>query len=216
MFVAGGVVATQCEAEGFRRMTWFPDRPDVLARYTVRLTADRKRFPVLLSNGNPVDSGELDDGRHWIIWDDPIPKPSYIFAVVAGQLAALRDRFVTRSGREVALAIYTAEELAEKCDFAMASLKRSMEWEENVYGLECDLDVYNVVALDDWAGAMENKGLNIYDAASIIAGPNVTTDNDYMVIERIIGHEYFHNWSGNRVSRSGVCARHVRAGREKN
>jgi aminopeptidase N len=200
MFVAGGVVATQCEAEGFRRMTWFPDRPDVLARYTVRLTADRKRFPVLLSNGNPVDSGELDDGRHWIIWDDPIPKPSYIFAVVAGQLAALRDRFVTRSGREVALAIYTAEELAEKCDFAMASLKRSMEWEENVYGLECDLDVYNVVALDDWAGAMENKGLNIYDAASIIAGPNVTTDNDYMVIERIIGHEYFHNWSGNRVT----------------
>jgi aminopeptidase N len=200
MFVAGGVVATQCEAEGFRRMTWFPDRPDVLARYTVRLAADKQRFPVLLSNGNPVGRGELDDGRHWIVWEDPAPKPSYIFAVVAGQLESLRDRFITRSGREIALAIYTSPELVEKCDFAMASLKRAMEWEENVYGLECDLDVYNVVALEDWAGAMENKGLNIYDAAGIIAGPRVTTDNDYMVIERIIGHEYFHNWSGNRVT----------------
>ena len=200
MFVAGGVVATQCEAQGFRRMTWFPDRPDVLARYTVRLTVDKKRFPVLLSNGNPIDQGDLDDGRHWIVWDDPIPKPSYIFAVVAGQLDSLADKYVTRSGREVALAIYTSAELVEKCDFAMASLKRSMKWEEDVYGLECDLDVYNVVALEDWAGAMENKGLNIYDAAGIIAGPRVTTDNDYMVIERIIGHEYFHNWSGNRVT----------------
>lgn len=200
MFVAAGVVATQCEAEGFRRMTWFPDRPDVLARYTVKLTADKQRFPVLLSNGNPVDRGELDDGRHWVVWDDPAPKPSYIFAVVAGDLASLEDHFVTKSGREVALAIYAAQELIGKCDFAMASLKRSMQWEEEVYGLECDVDVYNVVALEDWAGAMENKGLNIYDAAGIVAGPRVTTDNDYMVIERIIGHEYFHNWSGNRVT----------------
>jgi aminopeptidase N len=200
MFVAGGVVATQCEAEGFRRLTWFPDRPDVLTRYTVRLTADKERFPVLLSNGNPTTGGELEDGRHWVVWNDPIPKPSYIFAVVAGRLAALEDRFVTRSGREVALAIYTSQERVNQCEFAMASLKRSMKWEEDVYGLECDLDVYNVVALDDWAGAMENKGLNIYDAAGIVAGPTVTTDNDYMVIERIIGHEYFHNWSGNRIT----------------
>jgi aminopeptidase N len=200
MFMAGGVLATQCEAQGFRRMTWFPDRPDVLARYTVRLTADKKRFPVLLSNGNPVDRGELDDGRHWIVWEDPAPKPSYIFAVVAGQLESLEDRFVTRSGRDVALAIHTSAELVGECAFAMASLKRAMEWEEQVYGLECDVDVYNIVALEDWAGAMENKGLNIYDAAGIIAGPMVTTDNDYMVIERIIAHEYFHNWSGNRVT----------------
>jgi aminopeptidase N len=200
MFVAGGVVATQCEAEGFRRITWFPDRPDVLAPYTVRLTADRKRFPVLLSNGNPIDTGDLDDGRHWIVWDDPAPKPSYIFAVVAGQLASLEDSFVTRSGRDIALAIYTSAELIGKCAFAMQSLKRSMQWDEDIYGLECDVDVYNVVALEDWAGAMENKGLNIYDAAGIVAGPDVTTDNDYMVIERIIGHEYFHNWSGNRVT----------------
>ena len=200
MFVAGGIVATQCEAEGFRRITWFPDRPDVLTSYTVRLTADKQRFPVLLSNGNPIDSGELDDGRHWIVWDDPAPKPSYIFAVVAGQLASLEDRFVTQSGRDVALAIYTSAELIGKCAFAMQSLKRSMQWDEDVYGLECDVDVYNVVALEDWAGAMENKGLNIYDAAGIVAGPRVTTDNDYMVIERIIGHEYFHNWSGNRVT----------------
>jgi aminopeptidase N len=200
MFMAGGVLATQCEAQGFRRMTWFPDRPDVLARYTVRLTADKKRFPVLLSNGNPIDRGDLDDGRHWIVWEDPAPKPSYIFAVVAGQLESLEDRFVTGSGREVSLAIHTSAELVGKCAFAMASLKRAMEWEEQVYGLECDVDVYNIVALEDWAGAMENKGLNIYDAAGIIAGPMVTTDNDYMVIERIVAHEYFHNWSGNRIT----------------
>jgi aminopeptidase N len=200
LFVAGGVLATHCEAEGFRRITYFPDRPDVLATYTVTLSADRKRFPVLLSNGNLVSQGTGDDGRHWATWHDPYPKPCYIFAVVAGDMGWLEEHYETRSGRPVRLRIYANHAKVAICRHAMDSLVRAMRWDEQEYGLEYDLDTYNVVALDDFAGAQENKGLNVFDVQTIVAHPDVATDDDYMVIERIVGHEYFHNWTGNRVT----------------
>lgn len=200
LFALDGKLATQCEAEGFRQITYFTDRPDVLARYRVTLTADKARYPVLLSNGNPVARGETDDGRHWVVWEDPYPKPSYIFAVMAGDFGLLSDSFTTASGREVTLGIYADAEVIPQCGFAMEVVKRSLAWDEMVFGLEYDLDRYNIVALSGWAGAMENKGLNLFEAHGIVTDPETTTDDDYVIIERIIGHEQFHNWTGNRVT----------------
>ncbi len=200
LFELGGKLATQCEAEGFRRMTFFPDRPDVLATYRVTLHGDRARYPQLLSNGNLVAQGDEPDGRHWAMWEDPYPKPSYIFAVMAGDFSVLRDEHVTAGGRRVALAIHADHELIGRCRFAMDALKRSFKWDEETYGLEYDLDTFNIVALTGWAGAMENKGLNLFEAHGIVADPQITTDSDYVIIERIIGHEQFHNWTGNRVT----------------
>ncbi|MEI9994336.1 MAG: aminopeptidase N [Rhizomicrobium sp.] len=200
LFELGGKLATQCEAEGFRDITYFLDRPDVLARYRVTLRADAAKYPVLLSNGNPESAGMLPDGRHWATWVDPWPKPSYIFGVFAGDFGLLEDSFVTRSGRPVKLGIYADHDLVSRCRFAMDVVKRSLAWDEETYGLEYDLDVYNIVALTGWAGAMENKGLNLFEAHGIVTDPDITTDGDYVIIERIIGHEQFHNWTGNRVT----------------
>ncbi len=201
LYVSGGNFCTQCEAEGFRRITYFLDRPDVMARYTTTVVADRARCPVLLSNGNPVDRGELGDGRHWVRWEDPFPKPSYLFALVAGDLACVEDEFVTVSGRRVLLQVYVQRHNLDKCAHAMDSLKRAMRWDEEVYGREYDLDRFMIVAVDDFnMGAMENKGLNIFNSACVLASPQTATDADYESILGIVGHEYFHNWSGNRVT----------------
>ena len=201
LYVSGGSLCTQCEAEGFRRITFFPDRPDVLARYRVRLEADAARYPVLLANGNRVDSGPLPEGRHFAVWEDPFPKPSYLFALVAGDLACVSDRYATRSGREVALEVYVEHHNRERCDHALASLKRAMRYDEEAFGREYDLDVYMIVAVDDFnMGAMENKGLNLFNAKYVLASPDTATDDDYVHIESVIAHEYFHNWSGNRVT----------------
>ena len=201
LYKSSGNFCTQCEAEGFRRITWFSDRPDVLARFKVRITADKNHYPVLLANGNPEQSGELENGKHWALWTDPWPKPSYLFALVAGDLAHIEDRFETRSGRDVSLRIYTEHHNIDQCEHAMRSLKKSMQWDEDVYGREYDLDVYNIVAVDDFnMGAMENKGLNIFNSKYVLAVPETATDIDYEGIEAVIGHEYFHNWSGNRVT----------------
>ncbi len=201
LYLSGDSLCTQCEAEGFRRITFYPDRPDVLARFTTTLVADPERFPVLLSNGNRVEAGRLDDGRHWVRWEDPFPKPSYLFALVAGPLAELTDRYLTASGREVTIAFYVEPHNAGRCGHAMESLKRAMRWDEQVYGREYDLDRYMVVAVDDFnMGAMENKGLNIFNSKFVLASPETATDQDYVNIESVIGHEYFHNWSGNRVT----------------
>jgi len=200
LYHSGHMLCTQCEAEGFRRITFYPDRPDVMARFTVTLRGDRARYPVLLSNGNPVAQGEAGD-RHWVRWEDPFPKPSYLFAVVAGQLECVEDRFTTRSGREVALRLYVEKENLGKTDHALASLKQAMRWDEETYGREYDLDIYMIVAVNDFnMGAMENKGLNIFNASCVLASPETATDGDYYNIQSIIGHEYFHNWSGNRVT----------------
>jgi aminopeptidase N len=201
LYASGGILCTQCEAEGFRRITPFPDRPDVLSRYQVRLTADKARYPVLLSNGDPIASGDLDDGRHWAQWDDPFPKPSYLFALVAGDLQANRDQFVTRSGRTVDLGIWVRAEDLPKTSHAMAALKTSMAWDETVYGREYDLAVFNIVAVADFNfGAMENKGLNVFNSRYILADPETATDQDYDGVAGVVAHEYFHNWSGNRVT----------------
>ncbi|MEN8803216.1 MAG: aminopeptidase N [Thiogranum sp.] len=201
LYVSGGMFCTQCEAEGFRRITFFPDRPDVMARYTTTLVADKSRYPVLLSNGNVVEQGEMDDGRHWVSWQDPFPKPSYLFALVAGDLFCQEDRFQTCSGRDVSLKIFVEHENRHKCDHAMASLKQAMKWDEETYGREYDLDIFMLVAVNDFnMGAMENKGLNIFNASCVLATPETATDADYYNIQSIIGHEYFHNWSGNRVT----------------
>jgi aminopeptidase N len=201
LYISGGNFCTQCEPEGFRRITWFPDRPDVMARYTVTMRADKTRFPVLLSNGNPVQSGELADGRHWARWVDPHPKPSYLFALVAGDLVPVEDSFTTVSGRDVRLAIWVRRGDEDKCAHAMASLKKSMRWDEEVFGLEYDLDMFNIVAVSDFnMGAMENKGLNVFNTRYVLAKPEAATDTDYQNIESVIAHEYFHNWTGNRVT----------------
>jgi len=201
LYVSGGNFCTQCEAEGFRKITYYLDRPDVMARYTTTITADKSRYPVLLSNGNPVERADLDDGRHRATWVDPFPKPSYLFALVAGDLARVEDQFVTRSGRTVQLHMYVQHHNAGKCAHAMASLKKAMEWDELVYGREYDLDIYMIVAVDDFnMGAMENKGLNVFNSMYVLARPETATDADYHAIERVIAHEYFHNWSGNRVT----------------
>ena len=205
LYASNGMLCTQCEAEGFRRVTFFPDRPDVLSKYSVRLSADKARFPVLLANGNEVATGQDfardGDGTHWAQWDDPWPKPSYLFALVAGELLANRDHFVTQSGRKVDLAIYTRPGDETRTGHAMTSLIASMKWDEEAYGREYDLDVFNIVAVSDFnAGAMENKGLNIFNTRYILADPETANDGDYDAIEGVVGHEYFHNWSGNRVT----------------
>ncbi len=192
---------TQCEAQGFRRITWFLDRPDVMSVYTVTLHADKTRFPVLLANGNPVAAGEHTDGTHWATWQDPFKKPCYLFAVVAGKLDVLKDTFRTASGREVQLAIYVEPGKLDQCPHAMAALKKSMQWDEERFGLECDLDHYMIVAVGDFnMGAMENKGLNIFNTKYVLARPDVATDVDFENIDRVVAHEYFHNWTGNRVT----------------
>ncbi len=201
LYLSEGNFCTQCEAEGFRRLTYFIDRPDVLTVYTTKIIADADRYPVLLSNGNLVGEGVLDDGRYWAEWHDPFPKPTYLFALVAGDLAHIEDEFVTRSGRKVRLFIYTPEHNIDKCDHAMSALKRAMQWDEQTYGREYDLDRYMIVAVDDFnMGAMENKGLNIFNSKYVLAKPDTATDADYEAIDSVIGHEYFHNWSGNRVT----------------
>ncbi|HEX6411377.1 MAG TPA: aminopeptidase N [Sphingomicrobium sp.] len=201
LYESGGMLCTQCEAEGFRRITFFPDRPDVLSRYRARMEADEARFPVLLTNGNPVATGKSEDGRHWAEWEDPFPKPCYLFALVAGDLKANRDSFTTMSGRKVDLAIWVREADVPKTSHAMESLKASMAWDEKVYGREYDLDQFNIVAVSDFnMGAMENKGLNIFNSRYILADPETATDADFDAISAVVAHEYFHNWSGNRVT----------------
>jgi aminopeptidase N len=201
LYVSSGIFCTQCEPEGFRRITYFLDRPDVLARYRVTVRADRLRYPQLLSNGNRIAAGELPDGRHFATWDDPFPKPTYLFALVAGDLAALEDEFVTASGRSVALRIYATAANLQRCRHAMDSLKRAMRWDEMRFGREYDLDTFMIFCADDFNfGAMENKGLNIFNSRLVLADPAMATDADYNAIEGVIGHEYFHNWSGNRVT----------------
>jgi aminopeptidase N len=201
LYASSGMLCTQCEAEGFRRITFFPDRPDVLSRYSVRMSADKATYPVLLANGDPVGSGDLPGGRHWAQWNDPFFKPSYLFALVAGNLAANRDSFTTMSGRKVDLAIWVAARDLPKTAHAMAALKTSMAWDEAVYGREYDLAIFNIVAVDDFNfGAMENKGLNIFNSRYILADPETATDLDYDGVLGVVAHEYFHNWSGNRVT----------------
>jgi aminopeptidase N len=201
LYASEGRLVTQCEAEGFRSITWFPDRPDVLSRYTVRLEADKAQFPVLLSNGDRGAAQDLSGGRHAINWTDPWPKPAYLFALVAGQLSALEDEFITDSGRHVKLAIWTAAADVPRCAHAMAALKASMDWDERVYGREYDLDEFNIVAVADFnAGAMENKGLNIFNSKYILADTETATDQDFDAVAGVVAHEYFHNWTGNRVT----------------
>jgi aminopeptidase N len=201
LYLSNGVFCTQCEPEGFRRITYFQDRPDVMARYRVRIEADRNAYPVLLSNGNPIGRGELPGGRHWVSWEDPFPKPSYLFALVAGDLACLEDSFTTRSGRTVQLRLYSEAANIDQCHHALASLKKAMKWDEERYGLEYDLDLFQIVAVNDFNfGAMENKGLNIFNTSATLARADTSTDFDFVNVERIIAHEYFHNWTGDRVT----------------
>ncbi|WP_445681771.1 aminopeptidase N [Radicibacter daui] len=201
LYVSGGNFCTQCEPEGFRKITYFVDRPDIMARYTVRMEADKARVPLLLSNGNRIDQGELADGRHFAVWEDPFPKPSYLFALVAGDLAGVHDSYTTGSGRKVDLSIWVQHGNESKCAHAMKSLQQAMKWDEEVYGLEYDLDLFNIVAVDDFNfGAMENKSLNIFNSKYVLADQQTATDTDYSNIAGIVAHEYFHNWSGNRVT----------------
>lgn len=201
LYASGGLLCTQCEPEGFRRITFFPDRPDVLSRYDVTLRASKAACPVLLANGDPVEQGDLPDGRHWARWVDPFPKPAYLFALVAGDLACNADSFTTMSGRAVKLGIWVKAEDLPRTSHAMTALKNSMAWDERVYGREYDLDVFNIVAVADFNfGAMENKGLNIFNSRYILADPETATDPDYDAIESVVAHEYFHNWSGDRVT----------------
>jgi len=192
---------TQCEAEGFRKITYYLDRPDVMSIFTTTIMADREKYPVLLSNGNDVGKGECDDGRHWIRWEDPFRKPAYLFALVAGDLRYIEDHFTTMSGRDVTLRLFVEEKDLDKCDHAMLSLKNAMKWDEEVYGREYDLDIFMIVAVDDFnMGAMENKGLNIFNTACVLANQATTTDDAFQRVEAVVAHEYFHNWSGNRVT----------------
>lgn len=200
LYASNGMLCTQCEAEGFRRITFHPDRPDVLSRYKVRMAGEKTMFPILLSNGNCVASGE-EGSDHWALWEDPWPKPSYLFALVAGDLVVNRDEFVTMSGRKVELGIWVRDGDAPRTGHAMQALKNSMAWDERVYGREYDLDLFNIVAVSDFnMGAMENKGLNIFNTRYILADPDTATDLDYDGVEGVVAHEYFHNWSGNRVT----------------
>jgi aminopeptidase N len=201
LYRSSGTYCTQCEAEGFRRITYFPDRPDVMAVFTTRIEADRAEAPVLLANGNLRESGGLAGGRHFAVWHDPWPKPSYLFALVGGKLGVVEDVFVTMSGRQVALRIYVEPGKEDRCAYAMDSLKRAMRWDEEVFGREYDLDVFMIVAVSDFnMGAMENKGLNVFNDKYVLASPATATDNDFAAIEAIIAHEYFHNWTGNRIT----------------
>jgi len=200
LYASGGLLCTQCEAEGFRRITFHPDRPDVLSRYKVRMQGDKAAFPILLSNGNCIDQGEAGSD-HWALWEDPWPKPSYLFALVAGDLVVNKDSFTTMSGRKVELGIWVRGGDQDRTGHAMQALKDSMKWDEEVYGREYDLDLFNIVAVSDFnMGAMENKGLNIFNTRYILADPDTATDVDYDGVEGVVAHEYFHNWSGNRVT----------------
>jgi len=201
LYKSAGAYCTQCEAQGFRRITWFLDRPDVLAKYTTKIIADKTDYPYLLSNGNEIGRGELEDGLHWVQWQDPFPKPSYLFALVAGQFDLLKDSFTSRSGREVALELFVEPGNSSKGQHALDSLKKAMAWDESRFNLEYDLDIYMIVAVDFFnMGAMENKGLNVFNAKYVLADPSTATDQDFLNIEAVIGHEYFHNWTGNRVT----------------
>ena len=201
LYASGGNLFTQCEPEGFRKITFYIDRPDVMSKFTTTIVADKKRYPVLLSNGNKIDGGEFSDGRHWVKWEDPFAKPSYLFALVAGDLAVTEDRFITMSGRNVKIEFYTTEADKPKVGFAVESLKNAMKWDETRFGLEYDLDIFMVVAVGDFnMGAMENKGLNIFNTKFVLADSRTATDTDFEGIESVVGHEYFHNWTGNRVT----------------
>ncbi|MGY6553768.1 MAG: aminopeptidase N [Wenzhouxiangella sp.] len=201
LYASGSMLLTQCEPEGFRKITWYPDRPDVMAPFRVRLEGDREAYPILLSNGNCIERGDLEQGGHFAVWDDPFPKPSYLFAIAAGRLGVVSDRYTTVSGREVDLHILSEPENLNRLDHAMASLKRSMRWDEERFGLEYDLDVYHIVATHDFnMGAMENKSLNIFNARYVLADQETATDADFEAVEAVIAHEYFHNWTGNRVT----------------
>ena len=194
-------LCTQCESHGFRRITYFYDRPDILTHFTTTISADKEAFPILLSNGNLIEEKTLASGRHWVKWEDPSLKPCYLFALVAGDFDLLKDSFVTMSGREVELRLYVEKGFLDQADFAMQALKNSMKWDEEAFGREYDLDIFMIVAVSDFnMGAMENKGLNIFNTKCILAHPNTATDNDHTIVQGVIGHEYFHNWSGNRVT----------------
>ena len=201
LYVSDGIFCTQCEAQGFRRITFFPDRPDVMSRFRVRLEGDKNREPILLAGGNPVECGDLPDNRHYAVFDDPFPKPCYLFAAVGGDLDLIEDRFITMTGRSVALKIFVDKGNAPKASHAMSSLKAAMAWDEKVYGREYQLEVFNIVAVQNFnMGAMENTGLNIFNAKYVLASPETATDTDFAGVEGVIAHEYFHNWTGNRVT----------------
>ncbi|MGZ5049512.1 MAG: aminopeptidase N [Methylobacter sp.] len=201
LYLSNGMLCTQCEAEGFRKITYFLDRPDVMTLFKTTLVGDKDRYPVLLSNGNKVAQGELPDNRHWVTWEDPFNKPCYLFALVAGQLECIEDSYTTQSGRDISLQIFVEKQDVDKCDHAMESLKNSMRWDEQAYGREYDLDLYMIVAVGHFnMGAMENKGLNVFNTKFVLARPDTATDSDYEHIEGVIGHEYFHNWTGNRIT----------------
>ncbi|MEM7646907.1 MAG: aminopeptidase N, partial [Pseudomonadota bacterium] len=201
LYKTNTVFCTQMEAQGFRDTTFFLDRPDVLSRYRTTIEADKSRYPVLLSNGNPTQTSDEDQNRHRATWEDPFPKPCYLFALVAGDLDWIEDSYLTRSKRKIDLKIFVNKAQGDRARFAMDSLKQSMRWDEDTYRLEYDLDIYNIVAVDDFnMGAMENKGLNIFNSKYVLASPQTATDQEYQDIQRVIGHEYFHNWTGNRVT----------------
>ena len=201
LYLSSTMLCTQCEAEGFRKITYFVDRPDIMCSFKTTLIGDKEKYPVLLSNGNKVAEGELKNNRHWVTWEDPFKKPCYLFALVAGQLEHIQDTFTTLSGREIDLQIFVEKQDIDKCDHAMQSLKNSMLWDEQTYGREYDLDLYMIVAVGHFnMGAMENKGLNIFNTKFVLARPDTATDSDYEGIEGVIGHEYFHNWTGNRIT----------------
>lgn len=201
LYVSRGIFCTQCEAEGFRRITYFLDRPDVLTRFTTTLIADKRKYPILLSNGNKIAQEDLANNYHSVTWEDPFKKPSYLFALVAGDLECLEDSFITQSQRKISLQIFSEKDEKEKCHHAMDSLKKAMRWDEQTYGREYDLAIFMIAVIDDFnMGAMENKGLNIFNAQTILADPNTATDMDYATITKVVGHEYFHNWTGNRIT----------------
>ncbi|MBV5320264.1 MAG: aminopeptidase N, partial [Sulfuricurvum sp.] len=201
LYRSGGIWCTQNEPEGFRRITYFIDRPDIMTRFTTKIIANKEKCPILLSNGNLRGTATLENGKHMALWEDPIPKPSYLFALVAGDLGSITDTYTTMSGKKVDLAIYCDKGNEDKCHHAMRSLKKSMEWDEYTYGREYDLEVYNIVAVDSFnMGAMENKGLNVFNSHYVLADEDSATDADFMGIESVIAHEYFHNWTGNRIT----------------
>jgi aminopeptidase N len=201
LYLSKGIFATQCEAEGFRNITYFLDRPDVMTSYTVTLEADKKKYPILLSNGDLISKKDLDNGKHQALWKDPFKKPSYLFALVAGDIGVVEGTFKTMSGREVKLEVYASHGKQSRCHHALESLKKSMKWDEERFGLEYDLNTYMIVSIDDFnMGAMENKGLNIFNSRLVLADPESATDADFDRIESVVGHEYFHNWTGNRVT----------------
>ncbi|MCP4913179.1 MAG: aminopeptidase N [Oligoflexia bacterium] len=201
LYKSGNIFCTQNEPEGFRRITYFMDRPDVMAKYTTKIVADKNLYPTLLSNGNPIGEGELDGGRHWVEWEDPFLKPAYLYALVAGDLGMIQDSYTTMTGRKIDLRIYCDKGNESRCFHAMESLKKSMKWDEDTFGLEYDLDIYMIVAVDSFnMGAMENKGLNIFNSVYVLANPETATDDNFLGIESVVGHEYFHNWTGNRIT----------------